>query len=301
MGKAIEGLIFDVQRFSVHDGLGIRTTVFLKGCPLRCPWCQNPESLRSHAEIAFYADRCRNTGDCFDACPLHAVQKKGDRIAREQCDGCGLCVPACPFGALQRVGRAVFVDEIVEEIVRDRPFYESSGGGITLSGGEPTMQMEFLGALTHRCREKGLSVGLQTCGAFRWESFKPYLGDFDFIQFDIKVMDAEAHKALIGADNRTILSNARSLLGAGARVEFRMPIIPGHTDSDVNLREVASFLRVGHVSMIRLLRYHAMGEAKLPRLGFPIPPLNIAKNGRGDVALSRAAEILRTEGLEVLA
>jgi len=293
-----DGLVFDVQRFSVHDGPGIRTTVFFKGCPLRCPWCQNPESLRPHAEIAFYADRCRDTGDCRAACPRDAVQGGADRIVRERCDACALCVPACPFGALQKVGRNVSVDGLLEEVMRDRSFYGCSEGGVTLSGGEPTMQMEFIGEFARRCRDSGVGVGLQTCGAFRWEAFAPYLTLFEFVHFDLKLMDPDAHRAVVGADNRTILANAQRLLEAGASVLFRMPVIPGYTDTGENLCDVASFLGERRVGRIHLLAHHRMGESKLARLGFPIPAFS-GPTGDGPAAMAGAAEFLRSRGLEV--
>ncbi len=294
-----DGLVFDVQRFSVHDGPGIRTTVFFKGCPLRCPWCQNPESLKPHAEIAFYADRCRNTGDCSAACVRGAVQPGADRIVQEQCDACGVCVPACPFGALQKVGRKVSVDDLLREVLRDRPFYDSSGGGVTLSGGEATMQMEFMGAFAHSCRKSGLGVGLQTCGAFRWEAFEPYLRLFEFIHFDLKLLDPQAHRTTIGAENHTILANADRLLEAGSPVLFRMPVIPGHTDTPENLRDVAAFLHQRRVGRIRLLQYHSMGESKLPRVGFPIVPLLSQGEVNGQSALAHVGKFFRDKGLDV--
>ena len=167
-----EAIVFDVQRFSVHDGPGIRTTVFFKGCPLRCRWCQNPESLRPQPEIAFYADRCHNSRDCGPACPQEALQWNGDRIIRQRCDACGRCAEACAYEALRVVGRKVSADALLEEVLRDVAFYRTSGGGVTLSGGEPTLQMEFIGAFARRCRERGVSVGLQTCGFFRWDSVR---------------------------------------------------------------------------------------------------------------------------------
>jgi pyruvate formate lyase activating enzyme len=294
-----DGLVFDVQRFSVHDGPGIRTTIFFKGCPLRCPWCQNPESLRPHAEIAFYADRCRGTGDCVAACSRRAVQRGAERILREQCDACGLCIPACPFGALQKVGRSVPLDALFDEVLRDRPFYASSGGGVTLSGGEPTMQMEFAGAFAQRCRESDLSVGIQTCGAFRWEAFASYLPLFEFIHFDLKLINPQAHRSIIGAENHTILANAGRLLEAGSAVLFRMPVIPGYTDTKENLRDVATFLHEHRARKIHLLPYHPMGESKLPRLGFPIPPLFSEGNVDGSSTTASASEFFRAEGLEV--
>lgn len=294
-----EATIFDVQRFSVHDGPGIRTTVFFKGCPLRCRWCQNPESLRPEPEIAFYADRCRNTGDCRAVCPHDALRGNGDRIVRDRCDACGRCADACAYDALRLIGRVISVDGLMEKVLRDVPFYQASAGGVTLSGGEPTLQMEFVGAFAHRCEQHGVPVGLQTCGLFRWEHFAPYLPLFAFIQFDLKLMDPEQHRLMAGSDNRLILDNARKLKDAGAPVLFRMPVVPEITDTDLNLRQVAAFLRHLNTPAIHLLRYHAMGEAKVARIGHPRPPFQLSDGAQPSESLSRAAEVLRREGLEV--
>jgi pyruvate formate lyase activating enzyme len=294
-----EAIVFDVQRFSVHDGPGIRTTVFFKGCPLRCRWCQNPEALRPHPEIAFYADRCHNTRDCQPACPLEALQWNGDRIIRQRCDACGRCAEACAYEALRVVGRKVSADTLLEGVLRDVAFYRTSGGGVTLSGGEPTLQMEFIGAFARRCRERGVSVGLQTCGFFRWDAFAAHLPFFAFVQFDLKLMDPERHREATGIDNGVILENARRLAAAGAAVTFRMPVVPGITDAEANLRQVAAFLRELGRPAIHLLRYHAMGEAKLARLGNPLPPLGLTDGKLAAESLSRAAEVLRDEALEV--
>ncbi|OGQ26564.1 MAG: hypothetical protein A2138_19530 [Deltaproteobacteria bacterium RBG_16_71_12] len=156
MAEQPTGLVFDVQRFSVHDGPGIRTTVFLKGCPLRCPWCQNPESLRPAAELSFDAARCRTSCDCLRACERAALVAGATRVLRDRCDGCGACVSACAFGALELVGRRVTVDGLLAELERDRSFFESSGGGVTLSGGEPTLQLELIVALASALRERGI-------------------------------------------------------------------------------------------------------------------------------------------------
>lgn len=293
------GLVFDVQRFSVDDGPGIRTTVFLKGCPLRCAWCQNPESLRPEPELDFDLGRCRSWGGCVAACPRGALGPDGARLSRERCDACGMCVPACPQGALRVVGRRVGVAELLEEVLRDAPFYAASGGGVTLSGGEPTLQMGFLGEFAGACRARGLGVGFQTCGAFRREALAPHLALFEFIHFDLKLMDAARHRALTGGDNRAILDNARWLASCGAPLLFRMPIVPGYTDGEDNLSQIAGFLRELGVSRIHLLRYHALGEAKLNRLGFPLQPLGIPQADRGPERTERAAVRLRLEGLEV--
>lgn len=296
---AEHAIIFDVQRFSIHDGPGIRTTVFFKGCPLRCRWCQNPESLRRCVEIAFYADRCRNARDCAEVCELEALRWEGDRIVRERCDGCGRCAEACAYDALRVVGRSVSLEELLAEVERDRPFFDSSGGGVTLSGGEPTLQMEFVGRFAQRCRDVGLSVGLQTCGAFAWPAFVSHLASFRFVQFDLKLMDPVEHRRMTGADNGTILENARRLVAAEAPVEFRMPIVPGITDTEANLGQLGEFLSELGVPAVHLLRYHAMGEAKLPRLGYPLQPFGVADGARAAESLARAAESLADAGLRV--
>ncbi|MFI5398219.1 MAG: glycyl-radical enzyme activating protein [Candidatus Binatia bacterium] len=294
-----EAIVFDVQRFSVHDGPGIRTTVFFKGCPLRCRWCQNPESLRLEPEIAFYADRCHDSHDCRAVCLHDALLWNGDRIARDRCDACGRCAEACGYDAIRLIGRAVSVGGLMQEVMRDVPFYEASGGGVTLSGGEATLQMGFIGAFARRCDQHGVRVGLQTCGLFRWESFAPHLPLFAFIQFDLKLMDPEQHRLMVGGDNRPILDNARGLVDAGAPVPFRMPIVPGITDTELNLRQVAAFLRDLNAPAIHLLRYHALGEAKLARIGHPRPAFQLSDGVDADESVSRAAEALQREGLEV--
>ncbi len=305
-----QAVIFNVQRFSVHDGPGIRTTVFFKGCPLRCRWCQNPESLAPGPELAFYAERCQATGDCLAACP-HAALRPGserpggerpgsERVVRESCDACGECVERCPYRALRVIGRTVSLEDLVAEVARDRPFYRSSGGGVTLSGGEATLQMDFIVAFAARCQEMGIDVALQTCGAFGWESLAPHLERFELIHFDLKVMDSEVHRRLTGAVNRTILDNARRLAAAGAPVRFRMPVIPEHTDDEPNLRRIAAFLTELGVPRLDLLAYHRMGEVKSARLGWPLPSLGLADPSRARASLERAAAVLAREGIAVV-
>ena len=294
---APQALIFNIQRFCLHDGPGIRSTVFFKGCPLRCAWCQNPESLRSRAELAFYADRCRSTADCVRACPRDALRLDGQRVDRERCDACGECVGACPFGALQVVGRRISLDDLLRELLRDEPFYRATGGGLTLSGGEATLQLEFVAALARCCRQAGVGVGLQTCGLFRWEAFEPHLPRFEFIHYDLKVMDPDRHRGLTGGDNHTILANARRLVDAGAAVSFRMPLVPGLTDGEANVRSVAAFLRGLDVKAIHLLPYHAMGAVKNARIGAPLAPLELPEGRPGESGLERTMELFRTEGI----
>ncbi len=309
MSSMPQALIFNVQRFSVHDGPGIRTTVFFKGCPLRCRWCQNPESLSRGPELAFYAERCQATGDCVAACPREALRAGDERVVRRSCDACGECVEHCPYGALRVIGRTVSLDDLVAEVVRDRPFYRSSGGGVTLSGGEATQQTAFIVAFAARCRELGIGVVLQTCGAFGWQSLASHIERFELIHFDLKVMDSEVHRRLTGAGNRTILGNARRLVAAGAPVRFRMPVIPEHTDDEPNLRRIAAFLTGLGVRDLELLAYHRAGEVKSARLGWPLPSLgcspcpppgerHVPPSG-ARASLERAAAVLTREGIVV--
>lgn len=292
------GLIYDVQRFSVHDGPGIRTTVFFKGCPLRCRWCQNPESLRATPEIAFFADRCRSSFECLPTCPSQALTPGADRVVRERCDACGACLTACAFGALQPIGRGVDAAALAEEIARDLPFFRASGGGATLSGGEPTLQLPFARALAARLRERGIGVGLQTCGAFAWDGFAALLPLLDFVFLDLKHADPEAHRRWTGSDNAAIRDNARRLAASGARVTFRMPVVPGANDADENLTATAAFLReLGH-PRLHLLAYHSMGEAKLARVGNPLPPLALGISS--DEAALRVQRVrAKLEALEI--
>ncbi len=293
-----EAIVFDVQRFSVHDGPGIRTTVFFKGCPLRCLWCQNPEGLRAEPEVAFYPERCRAARDCRAACPRDALRPDGGRVVRDRCDGCGRCADACPYEALRVVGRRVTVDALAAHVLRDAPFYAASHGGVTLSGGEPTAQMAFVGELARRCRDAGVGVALQTCGTFRWEAFAPYASQFELVQLDLKVIDADAHRRLTGGDNAVILENARRLRAAAATVQFRTPIVPGMNDDERDLRALAAFLRAIDAPAVQLLRYHAMGEAKRARVGLDAAPLGI-DGTRATAALARAADVLEAAGVQV--
>jgi len=300
MERALEAVVFNVQRFSVHDGPGIRTTVFFKGCPLQCRWCQNPESLRPDPELAFFRDRCRGARLCVPACPTDALRSGPERLHRELCEVCGDCVPVCPYGALEVVGRRVGLDELVAEVVRDLPFFRSSGGGVTLSGGEATLQLEFVVAFAGRLREAGVGVALQTCGVFRWDSIAPHLPLFELVHYDLKVMDRNAHKELTGGDNRVILENARRLVEAQAPVVFRMPLVPGLTDTPANLEQVASFLGELGVGSLTLLPYHAMGEIKSERLGWPLPALGLDTRVLSDDDWSRAAAALDRHGVAAM-
>jgi pyruvate formate lyase activating enzyme len=262
------GLIFNIQRFSIHDGPGIRTTVFMKGCPLRCRWCSNPESWHAHREIVTNDLRCTKCGKCQEVCPQTAiaVDKKGRRIDRSRCDLCLKCAEVCPTGSIAISGAYMTINQVAEEVARDRLFYQNSGGGMTVSGGEPLSQWEFVSGLLGECRNRGIHTALDTSGYAPWEVLEKVLGHADLVLFDIKHMDAEQHRKGTGKSNRLILANARRT-ASKARTWVRVPLIPGYNDSEGHLEEVARFaLEIG-AEKVSLLPYHIWGKAKYARLG----------------------------------
>lgn len=266
--------VVDVQRFSLHDGPGIRTTVFFKGCVLRCAWCHNPESLRREPEMAFHADRCAGGGRCAAACPSGAILTgPARRIDFARCDACGRCAEACGHEALRVVGRRLPVEALAAEILLDRDYFAESGGGVTLSGGEPTLHPAYLSALLPRLAAERIHVVLQTCGLFQWERVVALLRWVDLVQFDLKHMDDAAHLRLTGAGNERILANFARLVASGVAVEPRMPVIPGLNDDAENVRATARFLAGHGHRTLRCLPYHDFGEAKLPRLAPMLAPL----------------------------
>ncbi len=272
-------LVVDVKRHSLEDGPGIRTVVFFKGCPLRCVFCHNPETQRPEAEIAFFEESCLGCGACEEACPRGAA-KLGHpgRILRERCDGCGECAVACPGQGLRRVGRYLSPARLVELVLRDLPFYRHSGGGVTLSGGEPTLYPDYVSAVLRPLREAGVHVALQTCGQFGWDEFaSALLPRVDLVFYDVKIADRDAHREHTGVANDRILANlVRLLREARVPVHPRIPLVPGITDGVANLRAIAAFLRSAGARDVSLLPYNPMGLATAPRLGRAPPPLPAA-------------------------
>lgn len=269
-------IIFDVQRFSLHDGPGIRSTVFFKGCPLRCAWCQNPESHRRRPELAFYAERCRACWRCEAACPASAITRDPQqRIMFSRCDGCGECASVCPHQALRRIGQAWSIEALVREILKDKDYFEDSGGGVTLSGGEPMLHSAYLAGLLPRLKEAKIHVNLETCGLFKWEQIEPLLLYLDLIYFDLKLMDAQAHHRLTGQDNQIILENFSRLAGSLPALQARMPIVPGVNDDAENIAATARFLTRHGQQTLHCLPYHNLGEAKIPRLDTALEPLGL--------------------------
>jgi pyruvate formate lyase activating enzyme len=262
-------MIFDIQRFSVHDGPGIRTTVFFKGCPLRCAWCANPESQDRSPQLLLRDNRCTTCGRCLAACPERAIgiaKGKGRRIDWRKCTQCLRCVATCETGALSIAGREVTVTDIADEVERDRSFYETSGGGVTLSGGEPLMQPEFSVSLLRRFREMGLHTALDTSGHADRSVLQAVIPLVDMVLYDIKMLDNEKHRQYTGVGNAFILENAR-FVAQSVRTWFRIPLVAGVNDSEDEIQRIASLARGLGVEKISLLPYHAGGRAKLRQIG----------------------------------
>jgi pyruvate formate lyase activating enzyme len=276
------GRLFNIQRFSIHDGPGIRTTVFLKGCTLACAWCHNPESIAREPELVFFPHRCIGCRGCTEACPTGALTLEGERRQHrpERCRLCGRCADACVAGALVLEGREATVAEVIAEVLKDQPFYERSGGGVTLSGGEPLLQPDFAADLLARCRAHGLHTCLDTAAHAPWDAFEAVLPHTDLVLLDLKLMDPERHRMATGVTNEVILANARRLGGQDSRGRLshtaslivRVPIVPGWTDDDANLAAIAEFVRgFPNLDHVELLPYHRLAESKYLRLQRPYP------------------------------
>ena len=268
-------LIVDVKRGSTEDGPGIRTTVFFKGCPLACKWCQNPETLDPKAEIGFYPQDCIDCLDCAEACPEGAILRNGGiRLDRSKCKRCGTCTEVCPSRGLRRIGEYREIEVLLELLLRDRAFYATSEGGVTMGGGEPTLWPEYVGELLRRLKSQGIHTAMQTCGYFEYSTFREELLPWlDLIMYDLKILDSEDHRRHTGHDNEKILENIVRLSKEDTEVIPRIPLIPGFTTSRENLAGISEFLRENGFRRCSLLPYNPLGLSKWEPLGKARPVL----------------------------
>jgi pyruvate formate lyase activating enzyme len=261
----ITGTIFNIQRYSIHDGPGIRTTVFIKGCPLRCFWCQNPESQKEEPEIFLKKEMCTVCGLCVDVCPKKAISLSSESslIDRRICIGCGKCAEICPNEARKLIGRHVTVNDVIYELLKDMKFYKKSGGGVTISGGDPIDQPNFVIGLLKGCKEEGLHTAIQTSGFTSWEIMSNILEYTDFVMYDIKCIGEKKHYLGTKTSNRIILENAKKIYKSKKEMLIRVPLVPGYNDTIQEIRAIEKFV-VSELkgTRIELLAYNKLGESK---------------------------------------
>ena len=271
-----DAVIFDIQRFSLHDGPGIRTTIFFNGCPLSCSWCQNPDSHKAGPEMAFYAEQCQESYACADICPKNAILKaKQRRINYDKCDACGKCAVECPFNALRIIGKKWHFKDLANESLKDKDYFLDSKGGVTLSGGEPMVHARFLSHFLPLMKKRGIHVNIETCGVFKYKDMERILSYLDLIYYDIKHIDSKVHKQYTGADNRLILDNFTRIASVFPKLQARIPIIPGVNDDRGNILATARFLQQNNQTCINCLPYHSLGEAKLARINSDASPFKL--------------------------
>jgi pyruvate formate lyase activating enzyme len=264
-------LVTNIQGYSIHDGPGIRTVVFLKGCSLECQWCSNPECISPRPEVGLYKTFCTGCGKCADVCPESALVFKANKppaINRERCTGCGICVSACSYKALVLYGESMNAAEIFNTVYRDKMFYDSSGGGLTVSGGEALLQPQLVCELFTKCRKAGIQTCIETSGQAGASALRQVLSDTDYVLFDLKQMDLNKHRRYTGKPNNLILANAKIVIESGKETLFRMPLLPGINDKPQNIKDTADFLHgLGRKACrIELMPYHRLGKGKYESL-----------------------------------
>lgn len=267
--------ITNIQGYSIHDGPGIRTVVFIKGCPMRCIWCANPENLSPQIQVGFISKLCQRCGRCAKVCPEDAILPGDYRIDREKCISCGACTDACFYGALVKYGEEKTAEEVFKKVRRDKMFYESSGGGVTVSGGEPMTQADFISDLFKLCKDDGIHTCIETCGYAPSEGYHKVISSTDLFYFDLKIIDPELHKKYTGCDNTLIHENAKIVAESGIPVLFRQPLIPTINDTEDNIVKTAEFMKSLGKTDLQLMPYHRAGQTKYDALNMKYQTANL--------------------------
>lgn len=294
-----QGIIFNIQKYSIHDGPGIRTTVFLKGCPLECWWCHNPESQSIKQQLTFRPNKCIFCKDCEKVCPNGTISftDKLFNYNESKCKLCGKCAEICPSEALEFIGKNSSIEDIIKEVEKDKIFYEESGGGVTFSGGDPLVQIDFLDNLLMVSKQKGLHTAVDTSGYSSWDNIERIKDKVDLFLYDIKHMDDEKHRLYTGVSNKLILDNLKKLALEGKEIWIRIPIIPGINDDDLNIQRTCEYITLLNIKDVFILPYHNIAIDKYKRLDmeYKIPDIE----NPGDEAMEKIADRFKGYGLNV--
>ena len=293
------GTIINIQKYSIHDGPGIRTTVFLKGCPLNCWWCHNPESQNPTPEIMFFKEKCTGCGSCFKRCPTKAIELvEGYPVTyKTKCTLCGKCSDFCPSSARELVGKDISIKDLMSEIIKDEVFYEESNGGVTFSGGEPLMHADYLSNILNICKEKNIHTTIDTSGYAAWSQFEKIIDKVDLFLFDIKHMNNKKHLEYTGVSNNVILENLKKLSERGSNIYIRMPIIAGINDDDENIDNAVEFISKLNIIHVDLLPYHKMGMDKYRRLDRSYKLSGLEKPT--EEVIAKIAEKFKSAGIKI--
>ncbi len=294
-----KGRIFDVQRYSVHDGPGIRTLIFFKGCRLRCQWCSNPESWLPNPQLLYDDSTCVQCGACIEACSRQAVRRAGQKIIidRKICQGCGDCLDVCYYDARRIAGKQMSVDELIQEIEKDTIFYRNSNGGVTLSGGEVLTQADFAASLLKECKKVGFHTAIETCGLGPFSEIEKLLPYLDLVLYDLKHLDDEKHREQTGASNKEVLSNFKVLVRKNVPIIPRIPLIPGLNDSREELENICSLLKESGLNKFDVLSYHRMGMSKYGELGYDYTLKKLTPFSTEE--LDKIMDLFKARGFEV--